>query len=103
MTHLPRTLITNFNLDTLNGTAEMRIVGANGTTFFKFTAPAQFTLEARPTAQAPGDIVATLIIDIMRWFLLVLEEIGFDDQFGTQSGATTEQNRFIDGDIEFER
>ena len=94
-------VITNFSLDSLTKTAHLNIIPGDGATFFKFEND-EFLLEARTGATVPGTVVAPLVIDIMRWFLLVLEEIGFDD-FGVQSPATTESNRIVGGDINFER
>jgi len=94
-------IVTNITLDSLNKTASIHVVGANGTAFFSFGND-EFFLAERLQALVPGDVVARIVIDFLRWFLLVMEEIGFDD-FGTQSAATVESARIVGTGIAFER
>jgi len=94
-------IVTNIALNSLDKTASIHVVGANGTAFFSFGND-EFFLAARLTALVPGDMVAKIVTDFLRWFLLVMEEIGFDD-FGTQSSATVESSRIIGSGIAFER
>jgi len=94
-------IVTNIALNSLDKTASIHVVGANGTAFFSF-ANDEFFLAERLEALVPGDLVAGIVIDFLRWFLLVMEEIGFDD-FGTQSSATVESARIVGAGIAFER
>jgi len=94
-------IVTNITLNSLDKTANIHVVGANGTAFFSFGND-EFFLAERLEALVPGNMVAKIVTDFLRWFLLVLEEIGFDD-FGTQSSATVESARIIGSGIAFER
>lgn len=94
-------IVTNITLNSLDKTAGIYVVGANGTAFFSFGND-EFFLAERVEALVPGAMVSKVVIDFLRWFLLVMEEIGFED-FGTQSSATVESARIIGTGIAFER
>lgn len=94
-------IITNFAVDSFNKTAELSFIGSEGTTFFKFLNDG-FLLEEGDGGSMGAALAVDLVIDIMRWFLIIIEDIGFET-FGTQSDATLESQRLVNGDIGFER
>ena len=94
-------VVTDFTVDTFNKTAELRFIGVENVTFFKFIDD-EFLLEEGGGTAVPAALAIALIVDILRWFLVIIEDLGFEE-FGTQSDATLESERFANGDILFER
>jgi len=94
-------VVTDFTVDTFNKTAALRFIGVTDTTFFKFIND-EFLLEEGGGTVVPAELAIALIEDVMRWFLIIIERIGFEE-FGTQSDSTLESERLVNGDISFER